>query len=99
MTIWEQIEASDYGFELAKDFDGSCPCADFELRDDEGIFNAHSRCWRVSDNDQDLYVWGDHPRLKKLAEKLKDALDKTEWYNPYTIIYDDFNHERGEANE
>lgn len=89
-TILQQIKASDYAFDLAHDFDGGCPCADFKLKDDKGTVQAHSRCWRVSDDVQDLYVWGDHPKLLSIAEVLKKSLDKTEWYNPYTIKLEEF---------
>lgn len=89
-TILEQIEDSDYAFNLADDFEGACPCADFKLTDDRGTVYAHSRCWRVSDNAQDLYVWGEHPLTKSIARALKKSLDSTEWYNPYTIIFEEF---------
>lgn len=68
-------------------FDGGCPCATVKLKVDGHDFCFRSRCWRVSHNVQDLYVWGDHPKLKKLAEAVKKNLDAQEWYNPYTIIY------------
>lgn len=84
------INLCDYPFELADDYDGSCPCADFKFVDDKGTVEAHSRCWRVSDNEQDLYVWGDHPQIKTIAKALKKKLDKTKWYNPYTIIYEEW---------
>lgn len=90
MGIVEQIKASDYIFGLAIDYDGHCPCAEFKLTDERGTVYAHSRCWRVSKNDQDLYVWGDHPQLKTVARSLKKELDLTKWYNPYTIIYEEW---------
>ena len=90
LSITEQLEQVDYIFELAEDYEGSCPCAEFYLKDDRGVIKAHTRCWRVSDNAQDLYVWGDHPKIKSISKKLKKALDETKWYNPYTIIYEEF---------
>lgn len=88
--ILKQIEASDYIFDLAVDFDGGCPCADFRLKDSNGYVSARSRCWRVSDNDQDLYVWGEHPDLDTIAKALKESLDATEWHSPYTILMEEF---------
>lgn len=90
MKILEQIKSTDYAFSLADDFEGACPCAEFKLTDDKGTVHAQSRCWRVSDNDQDLYVWGEHPEKEKIAKALKKSLDATEWYNPYTIIMEEF---------
>ena len=90
VSILEQINQSDYAFSLSKDYEGCCPCADFELKDADGVVYAHSRCWRGSDNAQDLYIWGDHKKIKLIAKALKKALDDTEWYNPYTIIYEEF---------
>ena len=89
-TIIAKIESADYAFDLAHDYEGICPCADFKFTDDKGTVYAHSRCWRVSDNGQDLYVWGKHPRLKAIAKALKKQLDDTKWYSHYTIIYGDF---------
>lgn len=89
--IVDQIKASDYAFNLATDYEGSCPCADFTLKDELGTVYARSRCWRVSNNTQDLYIWGEHPQIKEIAEALKHSLDETKWYNPYTIIYEKFN--------
>lgn len=89
--VLEQVKATDYAFNLAHDFDGACPCADFKLKDDNGTFYAHSRCWRVSEGaEQDLYVWGEHPDHSEIAEALKEKLDETEWYNSYKIIYEEF---------
>lgn len=90
MTIKEQIKAVAWPFELASAYEGSCPCARFVLKDDEGTVYAHSRCWRVSDSDQDLYIWGKHPKIKSIAKALKKALDETKWYNPYTIKMEEF---------
>lgn len=88
--IKEQVESSDSVWSLADDYEGSCPCAYFELEDAEGKVFARSRCWRVSDNAQDLYVWGDHPDIKSVARLLKQKLDNTKWYSPYTVIFDKF---------
>lgn len=92
-TILQQIKEVDYAFSLCgENYEGHCPCAEFKLTDDKGTVHALSRCWRVSDSigdgKQDLYVWGDHPDLKSIAKALKKSLDKTEWYNPYKIIYE-----------
>jgi hypothetical protein len=77
-----------------KDFDGGCPCFGGKHTESGKTVSVHGRCWRVSDNInrgyQDLYVWGSHPDLKEIAEETQRALDETEWYNPYTIIYEEF---------
>lgn len=82
------------GFEVFgfwdKDSDGACPCFGGKRMEDGKTVNVRGRCWRVSDNDQDLYVWGDHLDLKAIAKETKRALDETGWHNPYTIIYEKF---------
>lgn len=73
-----------------KSFEGSCPCFGGKRTEAGKTVNVHGRCWRVSDKGQDLYVWGDHPDLRKIAKETKRALDETEWYQPYTIRYEEF---------
>ena len=73
---------------LEKDYDGHCPCSSVELEIDGFKFGYRSRCWRVSENSQDLIIWGNHPDKVELAELVKKKLDEQEWYNPYTIIYE-----------
>ena len=77
------------------DYIGSCPCFRGEKIIDGEQIGVWGRCWRVSDNAQDLYVYGNHPKeiLKQVAQKTKRALDETEWYSPYTIIYENPNEE------
>lgn len=70
-----------------KDFDCGCPCGGGEVLIDGKKFGFSARCWRTSENAQDLYIWGGHPAEKELARAVKRNLDKQEWYNPYTIIY------------
>lgn len=89
-SIIEKIKASKWAFDLATDFGGACPCAYFKFTDDNGTVYAHSCCWRVSENGQDLYVWGEHKNIKSIAKALKKALDDTKWYQPYTIIFKDY---------
>lgn len=83
------LESERYAQHLG-DFDGSCPCGGASIKLPAGTVNFHARCWRVSENAQDLYVWGNHPKIEYWAEKIKENLDKQEWYNPYTIIYSKF---------
>lgn len=86
----ETLKNDSYAQRLGKNYDGGCPCSLVKLKVDKYTFCFHSRCWRVSNNLQDLYVWGTHPDIKELAELVKENLDKQEWYNPYTIIYQEF---------
>lgn len=72
-----------------KDFEAACPCfMGSRLVDGKRVY-VHGRCWRVSKNDQDLYVWGDLSKdeLTQVAAETKRALDETKWYAPYTVIY------------
>ena len=70
-----------------KDYEGSCPCFSGKRTEGGKSVNVRGRCWRVSEFAQDLYVWGDHPDLKKIGRAIKKNLDDQEWYNPYTIIW------------
>jgi hypothetical protein len=76
-----------YPQSLDNEYDGGCPCSKWKGIIDGKEFGFKTRCWRVSDNLQDLYIWGDHPEIQELAKALKKQLDNQEWYNPYTIIY------------
>jgi hypothetical protein len=71
------------------DFEGSCPCFFGGAEVDGKTLNVVGRCWRVSDNIQDLHVWGDFTKkdLQEMAKAVKRSLDKQKWYNKYTIIY------------
>lgn len=88
--LLEKLKSEHYAQSLGTDYEGSCPCGTVELKIDGYDFCFHSRCWRVSKNEQDLHIWGNHPDLKELAEAVKKNLDEQEWYNPYTIIYGEF---------
>lgn len=90
VSILEQIKKCGWPFELAKDYDGHCPCADFIFRDDEGAVQMRSRCWRVSGAMQELHVWGKHTKIKEIARAMKRELDNTEWYGEYEIFYKEF---------
>lgn len=91
-TLLDKVKALD-SFEVFtfwdKDNDGGCPCFEGKRTENGKTVHVWGCCWRVSENAQDLHVWGDHPDLKKIARATKKALDATEWYNPYTIIYGD----------
>lgn len=92
--ILEEVNGiEDWGMQSYwdKDNDGGCPCFSGVKTENGKTIGVMGRCWRVSNNDQDLYVWGDHPKLKQIAKSVKRALDAQEWYNPYTIIYEDPN--------
>jgi len=84
------LESGESPQSIDKDYDGGCLCGGGEVELPQGVVGFHARCWRVSENVQDLHIWGTHPDLKDWAKKIKKALDDQEWYNPYTIIYDKF---------
>ena len=94
-TLVSKINSFEDGWGIQKfwekDFEGACPCFSASKRVENTTVNVWGRCWRVSDNTQDLYVWGTLAKkdLIKIANALKKALDKQKWYNPYTIIYKD----------
>jgi hypothetical protein len=73
---------------LSSDYDGACPCFWSDIELDDAKFKCHGRCWRVSENGQDLHYSGD----KEIAEKVKEALDYQKWYQNYTLIKDDPTH-------
>lgn len=96
MGLLDKVKAiEDWGMQSFWDRknDGGCPCFMGKRTEQGKTVHVMGRCWRVSDNInrnyQDLYVWGDHPQLKQIAKETKRALDAQEWYNPYTIIYED----------
>jgi hypothetical protein len=76
-----------YPQSINPDYDGCCPCSSWEEIIDGKVFGFATRCWRVSEYDQDLYVWGDVENIEQLAIILKRKMDEQEWYNEYTIIY------------
>ena len=61
---------------------GSCPCFDGRFIVDGKKCEVWGRCWRVSNNIQDLHILAP----KEIREAIKRCLDAQEWYNPYTII-------------
>lgn len=85
----EKIE--NYGVQdyLDHDFDGACPCFEAELEVDGHKVKIVGRCWRVSENDQDLIVETDHPAARQIAEAIKRPLDAQEWYSQYTVVLAD----------
>ena len=86
-ALISQLKEEHYGQKIYDpDFEGTCPCADGDVIVDNYPVHFWSRCWRVSDNAQDLYVFTDHPKIKTIAKAVKKNLDAQEWYNPYTII-------------
>ncbi len=89
-TFIKKIESMDYPQKLDKQYEGSCPCFWYDGKIDGKKISIHGRCWRVSENAQDLHISGELPKkdLKEIAEIIKSKLDAQEWYNPYTIIYD-----------
>ena len=69
---------------------GGCPCFNGTKIIDDEVLKVWGRCWRVSDNLQDLHIAGtlEEKDLQKIAKIIKRKLDRQKWYNPYTIIYD-----------
>ena len=65
-----------------KDYEGGCPCFGGKFIVDGKVNEVWGRCWRVSDNVQDLNFYGDI----KIGKAIKKCLDKQEWYNKYTLI-------------
>lgn len=78
-----------YPQSISYDWDACCPCSWWEGEVDGYKLGIATRCWRVSETNefQDLHIWGDLPYIKEIAEMLKYALDKQEWYNQYRIIF------------
>jgi hypothetical protein len=70
---------------LDKEADGGCPCFSAKMKVDGEPFEVWGRCWRVSENVQDLNYYGS----KEVAEAIKRCLDAQQWYNPYTLIEHD----------
>lgn len=72
------------------EYDGSCPCFEATKTLNGETVRVGGRCWRVSENEQDLYIGGtlDTATLEVIANIVKNKLDEQEWYLPYTIIYE-----------
>lgn len=87
LKVLEPYEVQSF---LDAEYDGSCPCFEATKMIDGEALHIWGRCWRVSENAQDLYVFGtlDHAELEQVANVIKEKLDDQHWYNPYTIIYD-----------
>lgn len=77
-------EEGGYGVQklFEDDYDGACPCFSGEFILDDEHCEVWGRCWRVSDNSQDLHVM----MPKEVAKAIKRCLDAQKWYNKYTII-------------
>ena len=73
---------------LDNEYSWHCPCSRAEMEVDGKSLGFASRCWRVSENDQDLYVWGE--LAEEFAPILKEKLDEQNWYNEYTVIFGEF---------
>jgi len=69
--------------------EGGCPCFEGKVKLKEGTLHVWGRCWRVSENQQDLHVWGTlkRPQLEKVGKVVKRLLDKQKWYSSYKLIY------------
>ena len=87
-TFIYKIKQMDYPQSLDKDYDGACPCFSVTKTIEGKRVHILGRCWRVSENMQDLYVWGNLPErdLRRVGRELKKQLDKQEWYNKYTVM-------------
>ena len=85
----QRLEEEHYGqVVFEEEFWGSCPCACGSIDVDGFPVSVWCRCWRVSENDQDLHIYTEHPKKNRIAYLLKKNLDAQEWYNPYTVIWD-----------
>ncbi len=85
----EELDCHSVQSFFEKDSDGGCPCFSGRKTIDGKKLHVWGRCWRVSENVQDLNIWSDLPTKdrNKIAHIIKKLLDEQEWYNPYTIIY------------
>jgi len=68
-----------------KNYDGGCPCFSGEFDVGGKKQEVWGRCWRVSDNTQDLHFFGDI----EIGKAIKKCLDAQKWYNKYTLIIHD----------
>jgi hypothetical protein len=82
-----QIAEMDSPQHLDESYVGSCPCFLADLDIDGQRLHIDGRCWRVSEHEQDLYVWGELPAedLERVGAAVKAKLDAQHWYNPYTV--------------
>lgn len=69
------------------EYDGGCPCFLGRKYVADGWVEVYGKCWRVSDNAQDLIVSGSlsESDLVPLGNAIKEKLDAQEWYSEYTI--------------
>jgi len=87
----EKMKSEDFfgiQYYFEKGYDGHCPCFNGKFKIDGKKYAVWGRCWRVSDNVQDLNIFTKSRAKKKtmqIAEAIKKILDAQEWYNPYTI--------------
>ena len=81
----KQIE-TDGGFGLQaffeSDYEGNCPCFSGKFEVDDKECEVWGKCWRVSENAQDLHILAP----SDVAKAIKRCLDKQKWYNKYTLI-------------
>lgn len=79
-------EDSGYGVQGLFDtaFGGSCPCADGIFIVDGKKNRATSRCWRVSESNQDFHFYGD----REIGKAIWHCLNKQRWYDRYTLIWE-----------
>ena len=68
---------------FSKDYGGSCPCFSAKFKVNGEKCEIWGRCWRVSENTQDLHVM----MPKNIAHKVKECLDAQHWYSEYTLIF------------
>ena len=85
----KKIIKNDRGLQVyfEPDWEGTCPCFEGKIKIDDKIIKVWGRCWRVSDNEQDLHIYGKDIKFnEEIGKWIKKALDKQEWYSPYTLI-------------
>jgi len=70
------------------EYDGVCPCFEWNITVDGKPFRAMGRCWRVSRGSdyQDLHYSGDI----EIAKALKHCINKQDWYKQYWLIKGEF---------
>jgi len=73
-----------------KAYEGACPCFSGQKTVEGKTIGFWGRCWRVSEYQQDLHVFGTMTigDKKIIAKEVKRALDAQEWYSDYTLIFD-----------
>ncbi len=72
-------------------YEGDCLCFSGVKTVAGESLGVLGRCWRVSENQLDLYIGGtlDRETLEQVATIIKRKLEEQLGYGSYTIIYED----------